>query len=610
MKDIIRGLHQLLTDRQKLHYRSLQLLFCFTAVFQVAGVASLAPFIALLSNRQLIHANPGFNWLYRVGGFTDDISFIIAFALLIMVVIILSNTVLAVSTWLMLRFSIGVGQELQRAIYRNYLYKDYVAFSRLNSSDLVSVVTQENPRLVYHVLMPYLNLVSQLLVVLLIAGGLIYLDWILALSSLLVVGGGYYMVFRITKMLLAWHGENISRTASARQRLMVEGLGGIKEVKLLGTEFEYEQKLSEVNAQGLRSTALIALAGDMPRFVLESVAFCALLGLAIYLLKHGSDTNSTVALLSLYAAAGYKLLPAAQTIYKSASQMRANGSLVGQLYPLVEEGRRLDSNIAAAARHAEQESGCPRIRGDIRLVNVDYRYPATERPALQDVTLTIREHSMVALVGPSGAGKSTLADILLGMLYPTAGEFYVGDRRIDRASMRAWQRNLGYVPQHIFLVDDTVASNIAFGSAVAVDQAAVRHAAKLASIDRFVDDLPGQYNFVVGERGAMLSGGQRQRIGIARALYRNADVLIMDEATSALDGLTEKEIMATVNSLKVTKTIVMVAHRLSTIQCADQVVFVKDGRIHDQGTFMELSSRNEEFRGLVLAHSGTDSIDD
>lgn len=603
VKEVIKTLREMLTVKQRLNYRLLQLLFCFTAVLQVVGVASIAPFVALLSNRELIRTNPGFAWFYSVGGFTDDIGFIVGFAGVVMLVIVFSNAVLAFSSWCTLMFSIGVGQEFQRAIYRNYLHKDYAYFSRLNSSELISIVTQESPRLVYNVLMPYLNLIAQVLVVVIIAGGLLYLDWVLALSALVVVGGGYFLVFRGIKKRLVWHGENIWKTNNARLRLLTESLGGIKEVKLLGTERAYEEQIANVNAQGLRSTSMITLAGDMPKFVLESVAFCALLGLAIYLLRQGSDTNSTVALLSLYAAAGYKLLPAAQTIFKSASQMRGNASVVGELYPQVTQGRRLAIHETETA----DERNAPRLRGTIKLEGVSYQYPETDRPTLVDVNLTIREHTLVALVGPSGAGKSTLADILLGMLQPSGGDFYVGERRIDRQSVRAWQRNLGYVPQSIFILDDTVSSNIGFGSAVDIDLAAVRHAARLASIDKFVEGLPGQYDYVVGERGAMLSGGQRQRIGIARALYRDADVLIMDEATSALDGLTEKDIMATINELKTTKTIIMVAHRLSTIQCADQVVFVKDGRIHDCGSFEELSARNAEFRKLVLAHGGIEA---
>lgn len=597
MKEVIKKLHEMLTPQQRQRYRLLQLLFCFTAVMQVGGAASIAPFVALLSNRRLIHDHPAFNFFYRLGGFTDDISFIIGFSVLVMGVIVVSNAVLAFSTWVTLMFSIGVGQEFQRVIFRDYLHRDYVYFSRMNSSDLIAIVTQEAPRLVYNVLMPYLNLFAQGLIILIIAAGLLYLDWVLALSSLVVVGGGYLLVFKLIKSRLIAHGENIWKTNNRRLRLLTESLGGIKEVKLLGTERMYEEEIARVNRQGLRSTSMIGLAGDLPKFVLESVAFCAMLVLAIYLLAKGSDTNATVALLSLYAMAGYKLLPAAQTIFKAASQMRANSDVVHALYDQVLHGRKMESAVAAQAQPQPRE----KITGEIALVDVMYQYPGAEHPALKNVNLRIAQNTLVALVGPSGAGKSTLADLLLGMLEPTAGKFHVGGQRIDRHNVRDWQKNLGYVPQTIFILDDSVAANIGFGSPGALDPEAVRNAARLASIDKFVEGLPGQYSYGVGERGALLSGGQRQRIGIARALYRDAGVLIMDEATSALDGMTENEIMATIADLKSVKTIIMVAHRRSTIECADQVVFVKDGAVHDVGTFKELSARNAEFRKLVLA---------
>lgn len=603
MKDILHSLLEMLTRKQKRAFRLMQVLFCVTALLQVAGAAAIGPFVALLSNASLMHTNPVFSYVYRLLGFQSDLSYMIACAVAVMATIAVSNAALALSTWYTFFYSIATGQEFQRAIFRNYLHKDYAFFGRKNSSELITIVTQESPRLVYNVLIPLLNLTSQALVILLMAAGLLYLDWMVAVSAVVLIGGGYLLVYNFIRGRLSYHGKQISVTNDRRLRLLTESLGGVKEVKLLGTERFYEEQVADTNGAGLHSTAVIGLCGDIPKFVLETVAFCAMLGLATFLLVRRGWSNDIVAMLSLYAMAGYKLLPAAQTIFKSISLIKANGDVVPELLPQVRAGRDLAISGEEARLTPEEGRRAEQIKGDIRLVNVTYFYPATHAPTLKNINLTIARNSLVALVGPSGAGKSTMADILLGLLQPTEGQLRVGSTAIDGTTVRLWQRHLGYVPQTIFLLDDSIAANIGFGIASEVDQEAAAAAARMANIDKFIEGLPGKYGYRVGERGALLSGGQRQRIGIARSLYRNPDVLIMDEATSALDSITEREIMSTITGLKSTKTIVMIAHRLSTIRAADLIVFVNEGTIHSCGTFDELAQRDALFRRVVLANS-------
>jgi HlyD family secretion protein len=607
MLDIVKKLMGMLTARQKRIFTLLQVLFCVTGVLQAAGAAAIGPFVALLSNASLIHKHKVFSFLYHLGGFHNDISFMVAFAVLVMGTIAVSNAALGLSTWYTLFYSSRTGQEFQRAIFRNYLHQEYAFFGRKNSSELITFVSQESPRLVYNILIPLLNITGQGFMIALMVGGLLYIDWAVALSAAVVVGGGYAFVYRLIRHNLATHGKIIGRSNDARQRLLTESLGGVKEVKLLGTERYYEERIAEANAAGLHSTAVIGLSGDLPKFVLETIAFSAMLGLATYLLVQRGWTNEIVAMLSLYAMAGYRLLPAAQTIFKSISLIKANGDVVYALHDQVIEGRKLAYVQPAVASHASSGAGpgelaaADKIEGDIKLVNVSYRYPGVQEPTLKNINLVIPRNTLVALVGPSGAGKSTLADIVLGMLTPTEGRLEVGKTSIEGPTVRRWQRNLGYVPQTIFLLDDSIAANIGFGLASEVDREAMRAAARMANIDQFIEGLPGQYDYRVGERGALLSGGQRQRIGIARSLYRNPDVLIMDEATSALDSVTEKEIMTTISALKATKTVLMIAHRISTIRSADIIVFVYQGTVHACGTFDELAARDALFRRVVLA---------
>lgn len=459
---------------------------------------------------------------------------------------------------------------------------------------MTAMITQETPRFIFMVLQPLLSLLSQAFVVFVIAIGLIVVDPILASISLVTIGGSYLGIFRAMKIKLGKYDRTYLHANNKKYRLLSESIGGIKEVKLLGTEPQYEKEFAGANNIIANANAMISLLSDLPRFIIETIAFCSLLGLAIYLLARHGNSESIISILSLYAMAGYKLLPAAQAIFKAAAQIKGNRSALDAIYPEVKHGREIilensapsDDSIIAVA--------------NIRLENISYRYPGAESLAISNANLLIKKNSINAFVGTSGAGKSTMADLLLGFLLPTDGSMWIGDIRITANNKRSWQKHLGYVPQNIFLLDDTIISNIAFGvKPEQVDLEKAKNAAKLANIDQFIESLPEQYEFIVGERGAMLSGGQKQRIGIARALYHDADVLVFDEATSALDNITEREIIATIQNLKATKTIIMIAHRLTTIRNADQIVYFEKGRIDDMGSFEVLTERSHKFRALT-----------
>lgn len=588
-------LHKVLPVEQRRKYMALQLLFLASALIQVAGAASLAPFIALLSSPDMIHNNTLTSELYSLLGCTSDKQFLIYFALGVMLLIVLSNGIAAISTWLMFHFTSELGFEIQGATYRSYLSKDFVFYGRNNSSHMINVLTQEIPRYVFMVLQPFLVLCSQAFIGILILLGLIYIDAALSLIAALVIGGSYLLVFKLLKERLSSHGNNLWVIGNQKLKLLSESLGGIKEIRLLGTERSYAEKLDNSNMALLRSQALIGLAGDLPRFIIETIAFCALLGLALYLLaKHGNSAE-VISILSLYAMAGYKLLPAAQLIYKSMSNIKANGSAMDSFYEDALRGRTIQ-----LPQEIENSKRIP-FDGNLILKDVFYKYPESNKNALSQIDLCIPRNAITAFVGVSGAGKSTLADMLLGMIHPSSGSIFAGDIEITPKNVKEWQRNLGYVPQNIFIIDDTIAANIAFGVPTEkIDLEQVIKAARMANLSTFIDSLPERYDYHVGERGALLSGGQRQRLGIARALYHDANILVLDEATSALDNVTEAEIISTINSLKSTKTVVMIAHRLSTIKAADLVVMMENGIIIETGTFDGLQKTSIKLKQMLL----------
>lgn len=575
----------------------LQVLFFVTALFQVAGIASIAPFIAMISNPVILETNSYIAFVYDYFGFQSDEAFLIFSAIAIGALILVSNAIAAFSLWYLFRFSVEVGGRLQTDLFGSYLASRYELFAQNNSSKLMANITQEIPRFVYMVFQPALHLVAQSLLTLLILITLIVVDPLLAFLSLLVVCGIYCLIYFTVRKRMQKNGATLTEINREKLLLLSESLKGIKEVKLLNVESWYCKRLSEATYRGLRASAFINVGGELPRFIVETFVFIAILVLAAFLFfKEGTGT-SAITTLSFYAMAGYKLLPAVQMIYKSLTSIRANRSVVDDIFKefssLSEaQGHRLGGRVMPDHSCFQNEN--------IIISGLSYRYPMAESPALDQVTCVIKKNAFNALVGGSGAGKSTLADILLGLLEPAEGEFSCGDVKINRQNLRLWQARIGYVPQSIFLVDDTVERNIAFGIPEdEVDRERVLQAARMAQLEAVFPDLSEGLKSKVGESGARLSGGQVQRIGIARALYKNPDVLIFDEATSALDNVTEAQIISAIRTISNQKTVIMIAHRLSTIIDAENIILLEQGRVMDQGSYDELYDASAEFRRLV-----------
>lgn len=593
---LFRVLTDILDARQRRRYAWLQLYFVFAALVQVASVASIAPFIALVAQPRLIHTTPIAQMVYEQIGFASDRAFLAAFALMLMILVVLANAVPAVMLWLTWTFSQRVGSELQADLFRGIMHWDIAELARVNSAILVRDVLYGTSRVVHMVIQPVLNLVSSTFVIVLLTAGLVLFDPVVAVVASVIIGGGYTIVFLVNKRQLGRHGAAAWAVAEMKTRVLNESFGGMHEIRLAGTAPRFEQRLTDLTRQSLRSEAMVGMLGDLPRFLLEAISLCALLGLGVYLLFTSQETARIVAVLSLYAMAGYRLLPAAQTAFRSASSIRANIGALRDLEPAIRLGREVARESASSPVLSRS--------GPIEFRDVLYRYPKTTQHVLDRVSFQIAPNSITAIVGTSGAGKSTVASLLLGLLRPTEGDIlFAGQSVLDR--MRPWQEQLAYVSQNVFIVDDSIGANIAFASRSAFDAERMKKAAQQANLADFIDGLPAGYDHGVGERGALLSGGQRQRIGIARALYNDASVIVLDEPTSALDSATERGIIATLEALRATKTIVMVSHRLSTLQSADQIIMLAEGRVRATGTFQELFAGVDEFRDLVTSESAS-----
>lgn len=588
---IIRSIYAVLNKEQKRRMLWLQIFFAFSAIVQVVGVASIAPFIGIISNPESIQTNKFLSLIYEFGSFQSTESFILGFALLSIAMIVISNGVSALTLWLQLKFSIYLGSSFQYQLFEKFLNRDYLFHKSNNYNKLISIISADAPRFIYMVLQPYLLMCSQAFVAVIILLGLVYLDPLIAIGTALLVGGAYLCTYWIIKTSLKKHGEIITQRNRNIQALLSESFIGIKDIKLNALETKYTKHYRTINQKGLDSSAYIALSGELPRFAIETISFSAILLFAILLLSNSSSSASVVSILSIYALAGYKLLPTMQQMYKSISSISANGGVVLELKASLDV-----VTVQNDATHIEPMQ----VVDAISLSDIDYQYPTAPKPTLNNINVTFERGHLNTIAGPSGSGKSTLADVILGLLTPHKGTLSANNQLITSESLLAYQRSIGYVPQHIFILDDTVIANVAFGiDKNLVDVAQVKQALIQANAMEFVEKLSQGLETPLGQDGKLLSGGQRQRIGIARALYRNNHVLVLDEPTSALDIESEHELMLLLNELKKKILIIVISHRPAAIKLSDRITVVAEGEIIANGDYSTLFAESDYFRSMI-----------
>ena len=593
----LRQAYALLSPSHRRGLLVLATLMLLSAIFEMAGIASIMPFMSMVADPGIVDHNHWLSLTYHRFGFDSPRSFMIFLGFVVLGVLFLSNLIAALTVWSILRFSFTAGRDLAQKMFSVYLNHPYVFFLNRNSSELVQNTLFEMGRTVNNVLIPLLTILARSTIALSILILLFSVNPSLALVAGTLLGGAYGLVYFGVRKTLARSGQEISRENARRTQVAYETFGGIKDIKILGREktfFDLFQKPVERYALLQAQTQMISL---LPRYALETMAFGGIIGIVLYLLSTGENLSTTLPLISLYALAGYRLMPALQQIFANWSTVRFNISAV----------ERISRDIEALPENAQKQEVPPpatrrlSLQTAIELDRVTFHYPGREEAVLDDLSLVIPARTSIGLVGSTGSGKTTTLDILLGLLEPTGGSLKIDGQPVNRTNVRQWQATIGYVPQQIMLLDDTVLKNIAFGiPEQEIDRDKVVQAATLAHLHDFVtSDLREGYDTPIGERGVRLSGGQRQRIGIARALYHKPSVLVLDEATSALDNITENVIMEALNTLARDKTVIMVAHRLTTVRECDTIVVLDRGRVVDSGTYDALLERNDFFRMLA-----------
>lgn len=600
--DILKTFFDLLTPRERRNLFLLFLVILVRASLQVASVASIMPFLSVAAEPGSVHENPYLSWTFEAFGFPDTKTFLVALGLGAVATLVISNAFIVFTIWALERYVWGRNDNLSRRLLRSYLYRPYKFFLTRNSSELGKNILEEVKEITSQMLRPVLRGCARAVVALFIISFLFFVNPIVAGVLTVVLGSAYAGIYYAVRHRLDRTGARRVEANTKRYQFVSESFGGIKDVKLRGKEEAFLDQYDDPSKKYARAQAHYRVINKVPRYILEAIAFGGVILIAVYLIAVENDIRQVVPILGLYAFAGYRLMPALQQAFGGIASARFNMAALEKIH---EDLHQAVKNASYDSMNGKQQKSDEPLTLDDRLVmeDVTFTYPGGEEPAIKDLSLEVPAHTTVGFVGKTGSGKTTTVDLILGLLQPQQGSISVDGAPLRNENIRRWQRDIGYVPQQIYLADDTVARNIAFGvPKKEIDMNAVEDAARRAHIHDFIThELPERWETVVGERGVKISGGQRQRIGIARALYHRPSVLVFDEATSALDQNTEASVMEAIYELEGNHTMLMIAHRLSTVKRADNIIMLEGGRKVGEGAYDELAKQHSKFRSMALS---------
>lgn len=578
-------------DRRRFFW--LLFLSVLLAMLEIAGIGSIVPFIGALASTSDSPAHPYLARLQHWSGYEQEHEFLVFLGSCVIAAMTLRNVFFAFSNWLVALFTALCRRNLATRLLECYLSRPYAYFLTRNTNELRRNVFEESAQVIEGVLIPFTRIASSSCVALAILAMLFITNPSAAATAFFTLGGAYALIYWYTGSRVDKLGQLGHEYRQQAHRVGSEAFGGIKDLKLLKREAlfidSYRSISKRLTQVDMRRNAI----GLIPRYAIETLAIAGVVVFILYMSQGGAALGKMLPVLALYLLAGYRLLPALQSIYSNLGYLRFNRVALQTLHDdLAEPVQPVEDRSVGLTLGFEQA---------IDICDVSFAYPQAQAEALRGVSLRIDKNTSVAFVGTTGAGKTTLVDMLMGLLRPNAGSILIDGVALTADNIGAWQRNIGYVPQHIWLSDDSITRNIAFGVPDKdIDHEAVRAAATAASLHEFIVTELGQgYDTVIGERGIRLSGGQRQRVGIARALYHRPSVLVLDEATSALDGATEKAIIEAVDTLSRKITVVLIAHRLNTVIDCDRIFVLERGVVVDDGNYAALLRDSSAFQRLA-----------
>jgi len=616
MKETIRKLLSLLPKGDLFKLSVLFVMMIAASLLALLGVGTVPVFVLAVVDSERVFQMPVLGDMLQAINVTTTNRLVGFGALFLMGIYAIKNAYMFFYDYINTRFMLRRVMMLQNRLFKAYMNSPYLMFLTRNSSELIRNISSESTRAINQTLKPMMSILLHSIMVVVIASALIYAEPLISGLGILLFGGFSVIFLKLTQKKMTWFGTQALRHRRSMMQAIIQGLGGFKDAKVLNRESFFLGVFGNHANQILRYELWNSILRSLPVRIIEMLALGGVLFIAVSMILQGRDPETIVPTIALFGAAVMKLKPSIFQLIDQVNSIRFNKHSIEQVWL---DLNRLE-NLYVQKKDEEKKFQLEKVSGsasdqeklllenEISLKNVSFVYPDSSLPAVKDVSLTIPKNSAVAFVGESGAGKTTIVDVILGLLKPQSGTIEVDGQNVYKCT-ESWQKNIGYIPQEIFLLDDTIRRNICFGIPDdQIDEGSLQTAIKTAQLTELIKNLEKGDRTRVGERGVRLSGGQRQRIGIARALYHNPQVLVMDEATSALDNITEKYVIDAIERLKGEKTIIMIAHRLTTVENCDTIHLMKNARVIASGTYNELLLSSPEFREMSMVPEPEDVV--
>ena len=573
-------LYNHISSRRRRQFALLLGLTILSSFAEVVSLSAVLPFIGILTQPEKVFASPALAGIVQALGITSGAELVLPLTIGFAVAALIAGALRLLLLWVSIRLSNATGADLSIEVYRRTLYQPYSVHVARSSSEIISGITQKVGTAT-GVLISVVTVITSTALFVAIMATLLAVDPIVAIIAALSFGSAYGVIAWLTRRRLVYNSQCIAQEQTQVVKALQEGLGAIRDVLLDGTQKVYCNVYRKAILQLQRASGENTFINQAPRYAMEALGMALIAAFVLALSHRPGGVAAALPILGMLALGAQRLLPLMQQLYGNWSVVAGSKAALADVLAL------LDQPLPAEAN--QPEPGPLALSQDIRFDNVSFQYSSNDPWVLDGINLTIPKGARIGIIGSTGSGKSTALDLLMGLLEPTQGQILVDGQPVSLDHRRAWQRTVAHVPQSIFLADTTIAENIAFGIPPdQIDLERVRKAAEQARIAEFIESRPEAYSAIVGERGVRLSGGQRQRIGIARALYKQASVLIFDEATSALDNETEQAVMQAIEELSENLTILIIAHRLTTLKSCSAIVKLDCGKIAAQCTYEQI----------------------
>jgi ABC-type multidrug transport system fused ATPase/permease subunit len=593
MHKLIKTIFKLLIKKERKSALIVIIISLFSSLLDVIGVAIILPLTSIVANPNLTKTQPVLKWLFQLFSFSDTRMFLLFISAAGLILLLFSIGFRILTSYLQTRFVYMCEFSISQRLFELYLKQPYVFFLNRHSSEISKIILNDVSQVTQGVMIPLLQIFTSIVLTIITLILLIIVQPYVTLIIITIVFFSYTLSYIFSQRNLSKLGEARFLSNTSRYRTVSESLGAIKDLKAIGQEQtfinQHEKYALTFSTKYIESQKFILI----PRLVLESCVFGGSIVVLIYFLISSKNLSEIIPSIAIFGFAGYRLLPSLQAIFSGLGSLKA---LTPSLFILENEF----TNLKFSSYETSEVRGLLTFERSIKMENISFFYPNTNQAAISNLTIDIQSGTTIAIVGSSGSGKTTTVDLILGLLTPQSGKILIDDECLNINNLTSWQKMISYVSQHVVLLDDSIASNIALGVPPnKIDYNKVEESARKALLHDFIiSDLSDGYDTKVGERGVRLSGGQKQRLGIARALYRDPKLIVFDESTSALDSVTENEVMKSLSNLHGQLTIILIAHRISTIKYADFIYVIQKGEVIEKGNYKELMNSSIVFKHL------------